>query len=308
MEKLVEAMVRMANTKHQAVQQQRERAERCQEQMERMLQDLNGRPQQREREWEVTMTDYQDEEDIVSFLESFEGIMRLNRVRGRDWVRQLTWSLTGKAREVGLQIAYEDCSYGKLKDGLLKYFDVTPESQRCQFRQCTWTRDVKPEQFIRQKEQMMQWWLGNGDDLQSVLDRILMEQVIGELPATMQTWVGERDPKNKEKLAKCMSTYITYHLQEPRDQKCPSFQPVEGRVKSNPSQSNNERRPSDLGTPKKPSTDKRVSYKPKSELTCYKCRQKGHIARECKNSSSMYQADAVEANERVERIDGGVPV
>ena len=55
--------------------------------------------------------------------------MRLNRVRERDWVRQLTRSLTGKAREVGLQIAYEDCSYEELKDGLLKYFDVTPESQ-----------------------------------------------------------------------------------------------------------------------------------------------------------------------------------
>ena len=42
MEKLVEAMVRMADTQHQAMQQQREQAERCQEQMERMLQDLNG--------------------------------------------------------------------------------------------------------------------------------------------------------------------------------------------------------------------------------------------------------------------------
>ena len=101
------------------------------------------------------MADYQDKEDIVSFLESFKGIMRLNRVRERDWVRQLTRSLTGKAREVGLQIAYEDCSYGELKDGLLKYFDVTPEIQRRQFRQHTWTRDVKSEQFIRRKEQMM---------------------------------------------------------------------------------------------------------------------------------------------------------
>ena len=60
---------------------------------------------------------------------------------------------------------------------------------------------MKPEQFIGQKEQMMQWWLGNGDDLQSVLDRILIEQVIGEFPATMRAWVGEREPKNKEELA-----------------------------------------------------------------------------------------------------------
>ena len=141
-----------------------------------------------------------------------------------------------------------------------------------------------------------------------MLDRILMEQVIRELPATVRAWVGEREPKNKEELAKCMSTYITYHLQELRDQKFPSFRPVEGRVKSNTSQSNNERRPSDLGTPKKLPTDRRESYKPKSELTRYKCRQKGHIARECKNSSSMYQADAVQANERVGTIDGGVSV
>ena len=70
MEKLVEAMARMADAQHQVMQQQQEQAGRYQEQMERMLQGSNGRPQQRERESEVTMADYQDGEDIVSFLES----------------------------------------------------------------------------------------------------------------------------------------------------------------------------------------------------------------------------------------------
>ena len=44
----------------------------------------------------VKMAEYKDGEDINSFLEAFEGIMKLNEVEENDWLNFLVPSLTGK--------------------------------------------------------------------------------------------------------------------------------------------------------------------------------------------------------------------
>ena len=77
----------------------------------------------------IDMAIYQEGEDIDTFLETFEGMMRLHKIPRDEWVAYLIPKLQGKARDACAGLTYTE-TYTEVKEVLRKRFNVTQEGSR----------------------------------------------------------------------------------------------------------------------------------------------------------------------------------
>ena len=77
----------------------------------------------------IEIANYQDREDIESFLETFEGIMRLHQVQKQDWVIHLIPKLQGRAcAGLTYEEDYETVKTVLKEDSILLLKDVDEDS------------------------------------------------------------------------------------------------------------------------------------------------------------------------------------
>ena len=88
----------------------------------------------------LTITPFNDTEDICDFLDAFETTMQLQEIEGDRWRLQLAPLLQGRARAVYGRLK-ETTTYRELKGALLKCFDVTSKINRRKFHEAKWTKD-----------------------------------------------------------------------------------------------------------------------------------------------------------------------
>ena len=93
----------------------------------------------------IEIANYQDGDNIESFLETFEGIMRLHQVPKQDWVTHLMPKIQGRARDACAGLTYED--YETVKTVLKRRFDITTEGCRQRFRSLKWSKSMTPEVY-----------------------------------------------------------------------------------------------------------------------------------------------------------------
>ena len=124
MEQLAAAMAQLASSQQLIQEQQQLQREAMEQQIQQLTQqcelqkifrELNKRAAVKNKR--VKMAEYKDGEDINSFLEAFEGIMKLNEVEENDWLKFLVPSLTGKARKVSQYLDYSECTYDEVNEG-----------------------------------------------------------------------------------------------------------------------------------------------------------------------------------------------
>jgi hypothetical protein len=79
-----------------------------------------------------------NQDDLESYLTSFERISELNSWPDDKLVAILHYQLKGKALKVFAELPAEDCKiYSKIKEALFIKLQLVPESYRVQFRSLT---------------------------------------------------------------------------------------------------------------------------------------------------------------------------
>ena len=86
-----------------------------------------------------------DSDDIEAYLTTFERQMEVYEIEKKRWAFKLAPQLSGQAQQAYASMDAEDSSdYEKLKEVILKRYDITDESYRRRFRTRLKQNETKP--------------------------------------------------------------------------------------------------------------------------------------------------------------------
>ena len=89
----------------------------------------------------------------------------------------------GKAREIYTQLSFEQSSdYDKVKELILKAYELVPEAYRQKFRNCRKENDQTHVEIARRKEQLFDRWCSSkkiGSDYPNLRQLMLVEELKG---------------------------------------------------------------------------------------------------------------------------------
>ncbi len=213
-------------------------------------------------------------EDVGTFINLFEQNMELAE---EDWNAHLTGVLGGQIREACKEINLTRIAYPDVRQTILRYCKVTPESQRIKFREMKWDKKENPERHVQQMEARLKGWMVDRGIREEVLNAVILEGILGNMPKEANHCINERDPKDKTDLVKYMHNYMSFHPEMERSQQ------RREQTKPNPiSISWKEKKP--FGERKTFTRETRPAptKQDMEGITGFKCQKKGHYARNCR--------------------------
>ena len=223
---------------------------------------------------------YQEKEDIQDLLEAFEGIMKIQKVKETDWVLRLTPLLNGKARTVCTNFG-PSTNYKGVKEAILDHHNINLERCQRQFRALTWTKDQEPAEWITNGMKLLNRWLLPDEGVDKVVDKIAVEQFINGLPQELRIWVASHKPDKPANIAELIESYDSAHARTNVEKT--KFHPT-SRPTTTRDLSNQWRRNRGISQASK-------ERKPLSEMVCFKCNKKGHLARNCTEKTLHVQEE-----------------
>jgi hypothetical protein len=146
----------------------------------------------------------EDKDDMDSYLERFEIYATVQNWKPEEWSISLSALLTGKGLQVFTSMPTKDIkNYHKLKNALLKRYQLTEEGFRRKFRDAHPEDNESAYQFIARIRRYFQRWVElteiekSYDSLQELL---IKEQYINTCSAEMKIYLRERAIKDIDEL------------------------------------------------------------------------------------------------------------
>ena len=224
-----------------------------------------------------------NEKEVSKFFESFEKVASQLKWPKDYWAIMLQAVLTGKA-----QVAYssmsaeESASYDKVKQVILKAYELVPEAYRQKFRDLRKIQDQTYMDFAKQKERLFEEWCKSKDvsEFDSLRELLLLEEFKNCVPLEIKTHLEEVQVESLGNAAKFADEYILTHKNFGKsDHKKPSFQK------------------------KSSSKDDSTSDSDKKEITCFQCGKKGHVKANCSKFKGSSVKNTMLVNTR-EKLSG----
>ena len=203
-----------------------------------------------------------NEKEVSKFFESFEKVASQLKWPKDYWAIMLQAVLTSKA-----QVAYssmsaeESASYDKVKQAILKAYELVPEAYRQKFRDLRKIQGQTYMDFAKQKERLFEEWCKSKDvsEFDSLRELLLLEEFKNCVPLEIKTHLEEVQVESLDNAAKFADEYILTHKNFGKsDHKKPSFQKKSSSKDNSTSDGDN-----------------------KKEITCFQCGKKGHVKASC---------------------------
>ena len=226
-----------------------------------------------------------NEKDVSKFFESFEKVASQLEWPTTYWAIMLQAVLTGKAQVAYSSLSAEDsASYDKVKQAILKAYELVPEAYCQKFRDLRKGQGQTYMEFAKQKERLFEDWYKakKVTDFSELRELMLIEEFKNCLPKEIKTHLEEMQVESLDNAAKLSDEYILTH----KDFGKGDFR------KSHPQQ----KKVNEKGENSNTDSDN------KRDLTCFHCGKKGHIKAKCfklKNNSSVKNTMLVSTCDRV---------
>ena len=155
-----------------------------------------------------------DESDVTNFFITFEKIARSLKWPERKWVFLIQSVLEGKAAKVWAMQPPEDSEdYEKIKELILKAYELVPEAYRIKFR--NWRKKFGQTflDFSRDTERLFNDWLRsvNVVNFDSLKQLVLVENFKNSLTRDLRTHLEEKEVKTLERAARLADEYVLTH-------------------------------------------------------------------------------------------------
>ena len=168
---------------------------------------------------EVNMTKLNPTHDIENYLTMFERTANTFEWPKEKWVVKLVPCLTGKAQAAYVSMStMESNNYEKVKDAILKRYDITEETYSQRFRSTKKSREESyKEIYVRLKDLFKKWTKPDGKTVEEIMEVIIMEQLVDTMPPGVQIWVREHRPQTGVEAAELSDDYFDARKGMPND-------------------------------------------------------------------------------------------
>ena len=225
---------------------------------------------------------FQEKEVDKQFLR-FENVVENLKWAKEHWILLLQSVVICKAREIYTQLPVEQSSdYDKVKELILKAYELVPEACRQKFRNCRKENDQTFFEFARYKEELFDRWSSSkkiGSDYPKLRQLLLVEEFKRCINSDVRSFLDEKEVEFLEKADRSAEDYtltlkISFvneaNLRKP-------FNPPSGPKTSPSLHSGNSNQ--NAPKPKPPGGNK--SHNPLSQSICNYCKQSVHIVSDC---------------------------
>ncbi|XP_062596739.1 uncharacterized protein LOC134258215 isoform X2 [Saccostrea cucullata] len=238
-------------------------------------------------------------DDIDSFLRRFERYAIAQKWNEGMWAVNLSALLKGRALDVYALLPQEKAlDYAALKTALLRRFEKTEDGFREYFRRCRPEVGETFTQFAVRLGSYLDRWIEFGKvnkTYNGLYDLVLRDQFISICNRDLSLFLKERIPKSIEDM--CMladqfkeARHVNILTLVSSSKKETTFE------NRNPVAARDKRSQKEQVPPKTNGQSFSQQKKTAKDIRCYKCSRLGHIASQCKQSSSKNQSFAVKAD------------
>ena len=224
------------------------------------------------------------EKDGDQYFLPFEKVAENLKWPKEHWTLLLQSVVIGKAREsFYTQLSLEQSSdYDKVKELILKAYELVPEAYRQKFRNCRKENDQTHVEFARTKEQLFDRWCSSkkiGSDYPKLRPLMLVEEFKRCKNSDVKSFLDEKEVVTLEKSARLADDYTLTHKVSFVSKANPRkpFHPPSGHKPSPSLQSGN----SNQNAPKPKPHGENKGHNPLSQPICNYCKQSGHIVSDC---------------------------
>ena len=233
-----------------------------------------------------------DEAEVDKYFLHFEKIAGSLKWPKESWALLIQGSLSGKAREIFTSLSIDDGNnYDKLKEAVLKAYELVPEAYRQKFRNLKKAQDQTHVEFARSKETLLDRWLTAKDvqeDYNNLRQLILVEEFKSCVHSDIKTHLDESKVDTPNQAATIADDYAITHKLSSNSNSKPNYHKKPWQNKSSHSPQSGEKPKSENKTSSK-SGDKSDSSSGKSSksdhsrssITCTHCKKKGHLVSQC---------------------------
>ena len=223
------------------------------------------------------------EKEVDKYFLHFEKVAENLKWPKEHWTLLLQSVVIGKAREIYTQLSLEQSSdYDKVKEVILKAYELVPEAYRQKFRNCRKEHEQTHVEFARTKEQLFDRWCSSkkiGSDYPKLRQLMLVEEFKRCINSNVKSFLDEKEVETLEKAARLADDYTLTHKVSFVSKANPRkpFYPTSGHKPSPSLQSGNSNQ--NVPKPKPPGENK--GHNPLSQPICNYCKQSGHIVSDC---------------------------
>ena len=223
------------------------------------------------------------EKEVDKYFLHFEKVAENLKWPKEHWTLLLQSVVIGKAREIYTQLSLEQSSdYDKVKELVLKAYELVPEAYRQKFRNCRKENDQTHVEFARTKEQLFDRWCSSkkiGSDYPKLRQLMLVEEFKRCINSDVKSFLDEKEVETLEKAARLADDYTLTHKVSFVSKANPRkpFYPPSGHKPSPSFQSGN----SNQNAPKPKPPGENKGHNPSSQPICNYCKQSGHIVSDC---------------------------
>ena len=220
---------------------------------------------------------------VDKYFLHFEKVAENLKWPKEHWTLLLQSVVIGKAREIYTQLSLEQSSdYDKVKELILKAYELVPEAYRQKFRNCRKEHEQTHVEFARTKEQLFDRWCSSkkiGSDYPKLRQLMLVEEFKRCINSDVKSFLDEKEVETLEKAARLADDYTLTHKVSFVSKANPRkpFYPTSGHKPSPSLQSGNSSQ--NVPKPKPPGENK--GHNPLSQPICNYCKQSGHIVSDC---------------------------
>ena len=214
-------------------------------------------------------------DNMDAYLKRFERFAKNAKWPAEEWATNLSTLLQGKALEVYSRLSSDDANdYDKLRDALLKRYQLTEEGFRQKFRNSKQEIGETAGQFVIRLSNYLARWMELGKvkaTFEGLRDLILREQFLSVSNKSLVLFLKERKIKSADEMVELAEQYMEAHTVSDTH-----FRPSPGN-KTDSYKSDFMRRPVNSI----PSLEGKGQVREYKERHCYGCGKTDHFIKSC---------------------------
>ncbi|XP_055881504.1 uncharacterized protein LOC129925669 isoform X1 [Biomphalaria glabrata] len=219
----------------------------------------------------------EQKDDIGDFLKRYEAKMSTFNMPEEEWSEILIDFVHGQALTICQNHDHHiDDSYQVLKRELLNAYGHNATTFRKKYFDNIPSLGIEPQTTINMEKDFFNKWVKLekvNSSYEGLKNFILVDNFVNKCDPQLQSFIRERNPKTIDEITEIMRVYKNAYPNKPFSDRDKSKVDLIGYTKENVDRSRNRNR-SNSGNRK---------Y---SEITCFKCQGKGHIAANCRRGNS----------------------